>query len=101
MNQICRTSGGGLSQGTAVPSPAPATATTDPLWARMVSAFATPFTQAISSRIAYGKTYPTYGGGAFQYTTPGSYYQGSGYINPSTIALLGGGALLVLLLMRK
>ena len=59
----------GLGQMAPVPPPAPATTTSDPLWARLAAAFGTPVIGAVSQRIAYGE-----GGGG--------YYPGGGYYTP-------------------
>lgn len=92
---------GGLGQAEPVPSPASATQTTDPLWARLVAAFGTPVVGALSSRIAYGKTWAPYPGSFYGGAqTPGGYYGGTGYISPQTLLLLGGAAILVIALSK-
>lgn len=50
----------GLGQGTPQPPPAPATTPADPLWARLVAAFGTPFASAAASRVAYGQRFAPY-----------------------------------------
>lgn len=90
----------GLSQGDLVyppgyvPPPTPPTSATDPLWARLVAAFGTPFAQAVSSRIAYGRgaTPPVY--------YPPATFGGFGGISPTVIAL-GVGAVLLLVFMPR
>lgn len=58
-----------------VPSPAPATVPTDPLYARIIGAFGTPIVTALSTRIAVpsargggGYFYPSGGGGTFGFS---------------------------------
>jgi len=74
----------------------------DPLWARFVAAFSTPVVSAVSSRIAYGQTYAPYPGTFYGGTqTPGGTYGAGGFISPQTLLLLGGAAILAMMLMRK
>ena len=50
-----------------IPAPSPATLPTDPLWARLTGAFATPIVGAYATRIAYG-------GGGVPPRSGGGYY---------------------------
>lgn len=87
----------GLGQGTPPPPPAPATTPADPLWARLVAAFGTPFASAAASRVAYGQRfapYPQIGIDYSRFGIPGSPISGG-----MLLAILGG--LAVVLIVRK
>lgn len=71
---------------------------TDPLWARLVAGFATPFTQALATRVAYG------GGGRFPaagipYMAPGG--MAFGGISTGTLVLIGLGLAAAMMLGRR
>lgn len=82
--------------------PAVGTTTSDPLWARIFAPLAAPFAQATASRIAYGQT-PNYFPSGFGFQSPTGFYGGGAYggFNPSSLLLLGGAGLVVMMLMRR
>ncbi|MGH7259948.1 MAG: hypothetical protein ACREI9_04620 [Nitrospiraceae bacterium] len=88
---------GGLGQEV---TPLPASA---PWWGQLIQSVGVPLAQGTASRIAYGRQpsgiYPS----GFQFTSPYGTYGGGafGSFQPSTLLLLGGAALLVLMMAKK
>lgn len=80
------------------PAPAAPTTPADPLWARLIAAFGTPFAQAGASRLAYGERYAPYPQVGVQY---GRYGVPGVPISTEMMLVIVGGLALVFLVARK